>query len=81
MEITTDSLGYTVYNNHPYPQALPLDLDDYSQAALASFPGPRPASCRNTASDMKLGEGLGTRLRLHMVYYTDTRTCIDGPVW
>ena len=37
-------LGYTVYNNHPYPQALPSELDDYSQAALALFSGPRPAS-------------------------------------
>ena len=47
---------------------------------LASFPGPRPASCRlqyHTASDGKLGEGLETRLGMnahHLIFKRKYKT-------
>ena len=43
---------------------------------IAAFPGPSPASChlqysKHTASDGKLGEGLGTRLFFTQIGYQD----------
>ena len=47
-------------------------------SGVASFPGSRPASRRlqyGTASDEKLGEGLGMRLALVSKYILMTKVC------
>ena len=53
------------YNRQLYTKSSTITRLDRWTGLVASFPGPRPASRRlqyGTASDGKLGGGLGTRL-------------------